>query len=135
MIRCTIVVALFLPAVLVAACGEEDADASAIKGVPIQLDAGGQGSGGQGGTTATGQGGAGGTTATGGGCERFEYVVTPGDCTKTGCGAVSCKCDPWPRSVTACTKDGCVTAANCAQVCAAASLGDAVTCTKTYTVR
>lgn len=71
----------------------------------------------------------------GGGCARFGFVASGASCPSTGCAAVNCTCPgTFPRSITACTKDGCIVSAKCSEVCAASSLGDALSCTDTHTV-
>ena len=69
------------------------------------------------------------------GCARFEYVASGVSCESTGCSGVMCDCEVgFPASVTACTEDGCIVEANCAEVCEA-DLSEFVGCTDVYTVR
>ncbi len=74
-------------------------------------------------------------TTTSGGCERFDYRASGKACVSTGCPAVRCECPgTFPRSISACTKQGCIVSANCAEVCGASSIGEAVTCTDSFGV-
>lgn len=69
------------------------------------------------------------------GCARFEFYASGESCPASGCPSIMCECpEGFPRSLTACEADGCIIAANCIEVCAADSLGDALDCTETYTV-
>src|SRR5262245_26697817 len=69
--------------------------------------------------------------ATGTGCARFGYEVSGNSCLSTGCLAFRCDCPGgFPRSITACTADGCVVAGNCVEVCAA-PLQEATSCANT----
>ncbi len=65
-------------------------------------------------------------------CEAYEFEVSGEACDGT-CATVQCECDPFPSSFTACTPDGCVTAANCDAVCDS-GLADLFDCTDTYTL-
>lgn len=131
------------------ACAEEQ---RALENCPLDADGGGgtSGSGGSsgpsgvGGSSASGglggtsgSGGAGGASGSagsgGGGCARFGLVASGVTC-GNGCDSVRCDCEPFPRSFSYCTVDGCLIAANCAEVCATASLADVLRCTDVYTM-
>jgi hypothetical protein len=68
------------------------------------------------------------------GCGRFGFVASGRTCAATGCGSFSCTCPgAFPKSIASCSADGCLTAADCQAVCAE-DLGNALGCTKTYSI-
>jgi hypothetical protein len=118
------------------ACSD-DSTAPAAAGGATTTGTGGTSSTTASGGTSTGSGGAGGTSTVDGsvpaGCERFGFVASGKSC-GTSCASFSCSCPgAFPKSLTACTKDGCLVAGDCVRICAE-DLGNALGCTNTYTV-
>lgn len=68
-------------------------------------------------------------------CSRFEFVASGLECPSSGCPSVSCGCEGagFPVSITECTPDGCLAAANCEMMCAE-ELDDIYECTGSYTI-
>lgn len=66
-------------------------------------------------------------------CARFGFVADGAECMSCG---FTCECpdNDFPRSVAACTEDGCLVEGDCEAICAG-DFGEALACTDTYTVR
>jgi hypothetical protein len=115
------------------ACGSDDSTAQpGAGGAVAATGAGGSaGSGGRGGSSAGGASPMDGAAPAG--CERFGFVASGKSC-GTSCTSFSCSCaGAFPKSVAACTNDGCLIAGNCTRICAE-DLGQALACTQTHTV-
>src|SRR5690242_4755996 len=125
----TVVLVGALGFALAGACGSDDSPAPAAAGGAAVAT----GAGGTKGSAGTGAGGTTVDSSVPAGCERFGFVASGKSC-GASCTSFSCSCPgAFPKSVASCTVDGCLIAGDCARICAE-DLGNALSCTKTYTV-